>query len=250
MESEFKFLYKTVIDASSIARNYINSPGILKNKDKDIKTKVDVDVNNFIINNLSKTGIPILSEESDNNAISLNDDIWIVDPLDGTLNFTRKFPISAISIALFKKGKPHLGIIYDIFNNNFFISRSKQGATKNDVKINVSNISDINMSILGTGFPSGTSYETNQLLRTVESIKKFKKIRAIGCASLMLSNVAEGIFDVYYEKDIYLWDVAAGLSMVKEAGGLIYYKKTNNYKYEVLATNNKIFNKAKKILIK
>ena len=109
MESEFKFLYKTVIGASSIARNYINSPGILKNKDKDIKTKVDVDVNNFIINNLSKTGIPILSEESDNNAISLNDDIWIVDPLDGTLNFTRKFPISPIYIALFKKGKPHFG---------------------------------------------------------------------------------------------------------------------------------------------
>ena len=66
----------------------------------------------------------------------------------------------------------------------------------------------------------------------------------------MLAYVAEGVFDVYYEKDIFLWDVAAGLSLVKEAGGIVYFKKMTGLKYEVLASNKVIFEDAKKLLIK
>ena len=103
---------------------------------------------------------------------------------------------------------------------------------------------------MATGFPSDANYDSENLLNLVNNIQNFKKIRAIGSASLMLAYVAEGVFDVYYEKDIFLWDVASGLSLVKEAGGMIYYKKTTGFKYEVLASNKLLFNKAKELLIK
>ena len=92
--------------------------------------------------------------------------------------------------------------------------------------------------------------EFQNLFSFIENVQKFKKIRAIGSASLMLAYVAEGVFDVYYEKDIYIWDVASGLSLVKEAGGMIFFKKTNEFKYEVLASNKLIFDEAKHLLIK
>ena len=251
METEIKVGQKAIQNAIKVSEKFLENPGILKNESKDIKTLVDLRINESIIQDLSKSNIPIISEELDNERFELPKKCWIIDPLDGTYNFTRKFPIVGISIALFVDKKPVFGIVQDIFNKNTYLSKTGNGANKNDVKINVSNISEIKNSILSTGFPSGASYESKELFEFIGLVQKFKKIRAIGCASLMLAYVAEGVFDVYYEKDIYLWDVAAGLSLVKESGGKIFYRCTDGkFKYEVLASNKTIFNKSKKLLIK
>jgi fructose-1,6-bisphosphatase/inositol monophosphatase family enzyme len=251
LETEIKVAQKAIQNAMKVSENFLENPVILKNEFKDIKTLVDLKINESIIHDLSKSNIPIISEELNYENFELPKKCWIIDPLDGTFNFTRKFPVVGISIALFIDGNPVLGIVQDIFNKSTYLSELGSGANKNDFKINVSNISELKNAILATGFPSGTSYESKELFEFVSLVQKFKKIRAIGCASLMLSYVAEGIFDVYYEKDIYLWDVAAGLSLVKESGGEIFYQCTDGkFKYEVLASNKKIFKESKKLLIK
>ena len=145
---------------------------------------------------------------------------------------------------------PKLGFVKNIFDGSLYKSYLNKKTKKNSHFINVSIVSKISNAVLATGFPSGSSYEFQNLFSFIENVQKFKKIRAIGSASLMLAYVAEGVFDVYYEKDIYIWDVASGLSLVKEAGGMIFLKKTNEFKYEVLASNKLIFDEAKHLLIK
>jgi myo-inositol-1(or 4)-monophosphatase len=242
---------KAANKALQIALSFLNDPGIIKNDFKDIKTIADLRMNECILEELELTQIPILSEESEFLSNKIPEECWIVDPLDGTYNFSRRYPCAGISIAYIKHGLPVLGVVKDIFNNITYSSLLEKGARKNEVEMEVSKTDDLKDAILATGFPSGASYETNNLLDFVRNIQEFKKIRAIGSASLMLSSVADGIFDVYYEKDIYLWDVAAGLSLVEEAGGQFMLRKTTGiFKCEVLASNKILFEKAKALLIK
>lgn len=244
-ESHIETAKKALDKARIIALSYFDNPGILTNEFKDIKTLVDLKMNECIIEELSKSGFPILSEESDigKNALPING--WVIDPLDGTFNFTRKYPCVGISIAFLEDGLPSLGLVKDIFHNITYSSELNKESTKNGSVIKVSEQSEFCNAILATGFPSGASYETAELLAFISSVQEFKKIRAIGCASLMLCLVAEGVFDVYYEKGIYLWDVAAGLALVKAAGGDYLLKAMEEpFKYEVLASNSLIFDKA------
>ena len=237
--------------AKKIAISFINDPGILKTDFKDIKTLADMRMNECILDELKPTEISIISEEIESYTSQIPAECWVIDPLDGTFNFCRKYPCASISISLFVNNVPSLGVVKDVFKGITYTSLSKKGAYRNEEKMSVSNIESINDAILATGFPSGASYDTNDLLDFVKNVQEFKKIRAIGSASLMLSHVADGIFDVYYEKDIYLWDVAAGLSLVQEAGGQFLLKKTlGDFKYEVLASNKNLFEKAKELLIK
>ena len=233
-----------------IALKFISDAVVLSSKNKDIKTLADEEINQCILNELKSTGIPLISEEINNQNTDIYKQCWIIDPLDGTLNFSRQFPCSSISIALWDNALPTLGLVKNIFDDSLYTSYINKGTKKNNHYVNVSQISDISNAVLATGFPSGANYESENLISFVKNVQKFKKIRAIGSASLMLAYVAEGVFDVYYEKDIFLWDVASGLSLVKEAGGMIFFKKTKGFKYEVLASNKLIFNEAKELLIK
>ena len=238
-------------DAAKIANKYLDDAGVLYSLEKDIKTLADKEVNNFILERLSFTRIPILSEEDDNGIASfIPSTCWIIDPIDGTYNFTRKFPLASISIALWHNNMPQIGIVLNIFNSEIFVSTLNTTTTLNGVGISVSNINKISNSLLAAGFPSGSSYHTDDLFKIVGNIQAFKKVRMIGSASLMLSYVATGIFDVYYEKGIYIWDVAAGLSLVKQAGGEYIMKPTSDpYKFEVLASNKLIIQEAKEKLM-
>ena len=138
METEIKVAQKAIQNAIKVSEKFLENPGILKNESKDIKTLVDLRINESIIQDLSKSNIPIISEELDNERFELPKKCWIIDPLDGTYNFTRKFPIVGISIALFVDKKPVFGIVQDIFNKNTYLSKTGNGANKNDVKINSS----------------------------------------------------------------------------------------------------------------
>ena len=186
---------------------------------KDIKTVADAAAQECIVNILKKSGIPILAEEGDHLVIDLDSPIWLVDPLDGTFNFFRGFPVAAVSIALWEKGKPLLGVVHDIFNRQVYSALIGEGAWLDDQDIHVSNVGDKSQALLATGFPSGRRYDTVLLQQFVQSVQEYKKVRMLGSAALMLAQVAAGRFDVYEEEDIFLWDVAAGLALVKAAGG-------------------------------
>ena len=250
----YQEMLKIAIEASEMAYNianeFISDAEIVSNIDKDVKTLADEKMNEVICKQLSSTGIPVISEEFENSFYSIPDKCWIVDPLDGTFNFTRGYPFYSVSIALWMSGKPVLALIRDLASKNIYSSIIDEGANLNFNHINISKTSKLNNAVLTTGFPSGGNYSTEYLLRFVSSVQEFKKVRSIGSASLMLCHVAIGICDAYYENDIYLWDIAAGILMVEEAGGKVFLREKNNsFKYEVLATNKEIYEDAYKLLI-
>jgi len=237
-------------EAMIVAKRFMTDSQVISSEKKDIKTRADLEVNSCVIDHLRPTGIPIISEENEHQSDIIPKRCWIIDPIDGTLNFDRKFPCAGISICLWEKNSPVIGIVKEIFNGLTFSSSLNMGATTGDSKIMVSDVSLVKNAVLTTGFPSGGSYKTEDLFSFVKKVQDFKKIRAIGSASVMLSYVARGIFDAYYENNIYIWDVAAGLCLVREAGGKIFFRKNDgNHKYEVLATNAKIFDEAKSLLL-
>jgi len=242
---EFKIAKKVASDtAEMLQENFLSNAGILSNRGKDIKTVADHAAHEFIVDKLSNTDIPIISEEGNALSFNLNERQWIIDPIDGTLNFTRDFKMSAVSIALWDNGRPILGVVHHLFTNEVFTSFQHHGAYKNDHKISVSTIKQKNKAILVTGFPSGRDYSKNSLDDFICNVQEYKKIRMLGSAALMLAYVACGYFDVYHEEDIYIWDVAAGLAIILEACGQYSVQPgSSDFKYNVKATNNFLFDK-------
>jgi len=154
------------------------------------------------------------------------------------LNFSRGFAMAAVSIALWDKGEPVLGVVHDIHHNLVYSGEVGEGAWCDNQSIQVSAVDTLDKAILATGFPSGRSYDTESLLGFVRSVQSYKKVRMLGSAALMLAQVAAGHFDVYEEEDIYLWDVAAGLALVRAAGGRFSMQPGSGpYKVRVRAGN-------------
>ena len=125
-----KIAEKTSIKASEIAKNFLKDAVVLSNQNKDIKTLADEEINDCIIIELKKTKISIISEEIDNGNIDFSKRCWIIDPLDGTLNFSRQFPCSSISIALWDNFMPTLGLVKNIFDGSSYTSFLNQGTKK------------------------------------------------------------------------------------------------------------------------
>lgn len=229
---------------SFLKERYLNDPEIISSNFKDIKTMADIDSEKIILTILEKTNYPIISEESSNkdkNEIPRDIPYWVIDPLDGTLNFSRKFPISAISIALWRNNSPILGVVQPVNTDQHYSGIVGVGSWFGDKPIKVSKVNKKSDAILATGFPTNRSFQGESLINTLNQIKTYKKIRMLGCASLMLCYVASGQFDVYQEEDIHLWDVAAGFAIVKAAGGKLSFNKgTKWHQLNAKATNGYI----------
>ena len=233
--------------ANLLRRDYLRDARVTDDRDKDIKTQADVAAQALILSHLAPMGIPILAEEGDAKSFVLEQDLnldrplWLVDPLDGTLNFTRGFEMAAVSIAFWDKGEPVLGVVHHIHHDRPYSGVVGEGAWCDEQPISVSDTADIARAILATGFPSGRSYDTDSLLGFVHSVQSYKKVRMLGSAALMLAQVAAGHFDAYEEEDIYLWDVAAGLALVCAAGGQFSMTPGSGpFKYHVRATNGRL----------
>ncbi|MFD2206842.1 inositol monophosphatase family protein [Kiloniella antarctica] len=198
--------------------------------DRDIKVKGDKFAEKLIISGLKDgSDYPIFSEESgwadasdDNRKI-----IWVVDPLDGTFNYSRGFPSCCTSIALVREGKPILGVIYDFSRDELFWAEEGFGAWLNGKEIKVSSVGFPNESALMTGFPVNRNFSTEALTRTALELGRWKKVRMIGSAALSLAQVACGRADAYHEESIMFWDVAAGLALVEAAGGRVEMSAVN-----------------------
>jgi len=242
---EYKLAKNIATDtAKMLNKKYLSNPGIIYSKEKDIKTEADMVAHEYIYENLSNTGIPIISEEGDHEKFNLVDRQWIIDPIDGTLNLSRRFGMSAVSIALWDRGVPILGVIHHLFSNEVFTSFQHRGAYKNNHRISMSTIKQKNEAILATGFPSGRDYSRDSLNDFIMNVQAYKKIRMLGSAALMLAYVACGYFDVYHEEDIYIWDVAAGLALVSAAGGTYAIQTGSSiFKYNVKASNKFLIDK-------
>lgn len=185
----------------------------------------------------------ILSEECGASGIE-SEYKWIIDPIDGTVNFANGIPICCVSIGLEHNGEMILGAVYNPNMNEFFFAEKGKGATLNEKKIAVSKKTEVVTSCLVTGFPYTYLDEANGPIQVFEKlIRQGIPVRRLGSAAIDLCWVAAGRFDGFYEHKLSAWDSAAGFLIVEEAGGRVTDFKGNYYSpYQphIVATNGKI----------
>lgn len=210
---------------------------IVEKLPNDFVTEVDRRVEQEIIATIKKAypSHGILAEES--GEIAGDDYTWIIDPIDGTRNFIHGFPHFAISIAVTYKNKIEHGVIYDPLRQELFRATRGKGAQLNERRIRVSQRKHLEESLLGTGFAYRHQDKTNPVPgRIMENLLPIcGDIRRAGAATLDLAYVACGRLDGFWEFGLHLWDIAAGILLVKEAGGMVCdpyggedYLKTGN----------------------
>ncbi|MCH2142822.1 MAG: hypothetical protein MK077_07485 [Phycisphaerales bacterium] len=210
--------------ASVLSEHWSTDAGICGGVGKDIKTQADLAAEQCLLEHLRPTGLSILSEEQGaDDSFDLDAGGWIIDPLDGTMNFTRGIPITAVSVGFWQHGQPVLGVVVDIDRQLTFQGIVGQGATCQGKPIGVSDVQDPSDAILATGFPRARAYDRTSLQASLERIQSFKKVRMVGSATMSLAWTACGMMDLYHEEDIFLWDVAAGLALVRAAGGRAHW---------------------------
>jgi myo-inositol-1(or 4)-monophosphatase len=188
---------------------------------REMKATVDTIIEDMIIKRLLPTGLSILSEESGElKGTSKSSLQFVVDPLDGTVNFVRSLGPSSISIALCENDQPIFGVLAIYPSGDIAWGGRGKGAFLNDRPINVSKIIDPLHAVLCTGFPSRYCFDNhNSVAKDIMMMSSFGKVRMLGAASISLLQIAKGTAEVYFEKEIMLWDIAAGLAIVKGAGG-------------------------------
>ncbi|MFM7645961.1 MAG: inositol monophosphatase family protein [Sphingomonadales bacterium] len=169
---------------------------------------------------------------------------WIVDPIDGTVNFAQGIPLNCVSIAIEHDGQIVMGAVYNPHLHEFFFAEKGQGATLNDKPIRVSGKNETIKSCLVTGFPYSYINEPNGPLEVFERfVRKGVPVRRLGSAAIDLCWVACGRFDGFFEQKLEPWDSAAGYLIVEEAGGKVTDftgQPFSIYQHKVLATNGKI----------
>ena len=206
----------------------------------------------FILKNFPHDSI--LGEEGTN--ISGSGELkWIIDPLDGTTNYSHKLPLFAISIGIenLVRNEIELGVIALPYFNDIYNTIKGNGAFKNKRQIFTSKNSSLINCLTCTGFPYNMDGQIDSIL---ENLKKFlvksRGIRRTGSAALDLAWVAEGRFDIFYEMSLHPWDMAAGSLMIEEAGGIVSNfqgGRLNIYEKEILATNQYIHKSALDLLL-
>jgi len=208
---------------------------------KEIKSDTDILIEKFILSNLLKTKLNVISEEA--GFISQNNQNlqWVLDPLDGTFNYERKSGPYCISLSLSNSLKPIFGVI-GILPENLIIYGGKEFKTFISNKlVKVSNSNKFEKSVLATGFPSRLNYNKKNFNKYNNIISSFAKVRMYGSAAYSLSMLSRGYVDYYFEKNIMFWDVAAGLAILEGSGGRYKLIKSNiNNCFEVHANNKKL----------
>ena len=201
---------------------------------RDIKLDLDREAELKIRKILEHSDIPILGEEF---GIQSEQELkWVVDPIDGTANYFRKLDQCCVSIALMKGDTSLVGTIYNFNNDEIYTAAQNLGAYLNGIKINVSNINSRDKASITTGFPASESVQSS--LKFLEGLSDWKKVRMFGSAALSCAYVASGKCDYYAEKGVYLWDIAAGICLVKEAGGCTDFNLIDKERYEVVFSNS------------
>ena len=232
-------LQDLAVDAARQAGDFLNQSKlekkeVYKEEGRDIKLIIDQDTEKLIRASLLVTNIPILGEEYGGEIT--DERYWVIDPIDGTANYFRGLDECCISIALMEGDEALIGVIYNFNNDQMYTAIKNEGAFLNNLKISVSKINSKTKASITTGFPASESIESS--MNFLENLKGWKKVRMFGSAALSCAYVASGKCDYYAEKGVYLWDIAAGICLVKEAGGFADFKLIDKDRYEVVFSNN------------
>ncbi len=189
----------------------------------DIKLKADQLAESRILRILQeRMPLPVLTEESgEHGGVEERAAMWVVDPLDGTFNYSRGMPMCCSSVGLWENGQPVAGAVYNFFHGELFTGIVGRGAWLNGKPIAVSGVREVSKASLATGFPHHHDYGDAPLREFIRQVQDFKKIRMLGSAALMGAYVACGWLDAYVEEDVWLWDVAGAAAIARAAGGAV-----------------------------
>ena len=222
--------------------NKSNLNKVLSSTKKDIKLQADISAETVIKDIIkSQSNLPILAEESGLSSEKISSTFWVVDPLDGTANYSRNIPICCVSIGLISDLKPVLGVIYDFNNDELYEGSIDTKALLNNNEISVSKVENFYDGVLLTGLPNNTDYSDSALLNMVKDFQNWRKVRMIGSAAMASVYVASGKADLYTEKKTYLWDIAAGAAIVNAAGGEASIVNQNeNFQVDVYFSNSRL----------
>jgi myo-inositol-1(or 4)-monophosphatase len=208
---------------SLLAEGYGNVHHIHQKGPIDLVTEFDARAEDLIIASLRRL-FPehaILAEESGLMATE-SEYQWVIDPLDGTTNFAHGVPVFSVSIALVRDNKPVLGVAYDPLRREMFSAEAGRGATLNRLPIHVSSQNDIGDAVLSTGFPYDVQTNPcNNFAEFARFTSLTRSIRHLGSAALDCAWTAAGRLDGYWEFGVKPWDIAAGMLIVREAGGRV-----------------------------
>lgn len=212
-----------------------------KSTDIDLVTEIDKRSEEMILDFLTQhfPEHAILAEESGSTERD-SDYLWIVDPLDGTTNYSQGLPIFAVSIALQYRQETVLGVVYAPVTDQLFTAIRGNGAFLNGQPIAVSTKTELGDSVLATGFPyDAASHPDNNVHYFAEIVLKARAVRRFGAAAYDVASVAAGKFDGYWELKLQLWDVAAAILLLEEAGGRVIYFRDDRG-ISIIAANRQI----------
>jgi myo-inositol-1(or 4)-monophosphatase len=188
----------------------------------DVKLAADRRSEAVLAQALAATGLAIFSEEAGWIGVRRDaDPFWLIDPLDGTANYSGGVPLACVSVGLMYDRGPVAGVVYDFNRDEMFVGARGQGASLNGMPIRVSAKAVKASAILSTGLTVRGDYSERAMHDFAGDLPRWKKIRMIGSAALSLAYVACGRFDAYREQAIMPWDVAAGWALVEAAGGVV-----------------------------
>ncbi len=216
-----------------------------KGEETNLVTEIDKQSEALIIQKI-KQHFPahdILAEESGSHDMP-SEFRWVIDPLDGTTNFTHGFPVFSVSIGVEHNGEMVAGVIYDPNADELFFAEKGRGAFLNGKKIHVSHADTLITSLLVTGFPYNVNTNPDHAVEHfVNFLMEGQGVRRLGSAALDLAYIAAGRLDGYWEVTLHPYDKAAGVLLVKEAGGVVTDFRGNAdsiYTPNTLASNGKI----------
>jgi myo-inositol-1(or 4)-monophosphatase len=223
----------------------------------DFVSAADKRTEKIIIDELQKAhpDYGILSEEEGVINKENQSNKWIIDPIDGTMNFLNGIPQFAISIAYEENNEIKCGIIFDPIKNEMFYAEKGKGAYLNNSRIRVSNKRKLKDSLLVTGGPKYSSEIKKEIFNEFIKVSNnvLLPIRKFGSAALDIAYVACGRFDGYWQRELKYWDIAAGIVILREAGGLLdFFEADKNapLKKNILASNSNIHNELSDLILK
>lgn len=250
-----KFIKKIALEAGEIIRDAYYKPEthIEYKGDIDILTETDLHCEEHIIKRILKRfpSDTILTEESEHPEGKTNPK-WIIDPLDGTTNFSHRYPFCAVSIGLEIDEEIKYGVVYNPIMDELFWAEKEKAAFLNDKLIQVSNTNKISESLVATGFPYDRWQNADFYIKDyLAFVKKTQGVRRAGAAAIDLCYVACGRLDGFFERKLKPWDMAAGSLIITEAKGKITQFNGQRWHYlddTILASNGKIHKKMIEIL--
>ena len=239
---ELTIAKKAALEAGDFLRkNKNNLRKILSSTNRDIKLQADIEAEK-IIKDIIKidSNFGILAEESGMSEKS-HQNLWVVDPLDGTANYSRNIPLCCVSIAMLSDTKPVMGVIYDFNNDELYEGSINTSAFLNGQEISVSETNKSQEGILVTGLPNDTNYSDEAMMKMIKNFQNWRKVRMIGSAAIASAYIASGKADLYMENKSYLWDVAAGAAIVNAAGGeALILNQNEKFQVDVRFSNSLI----------